>query len=136
MPLAQQVQNPVSLFAADNNGVMLWLLTVPSNSAVSAGGSLVFGIGTQANNAIGASATFLATDPDTGYFTTIYNGRILANSFIDSGSNGLFFPDANLPTCTRQFYCPELITFPAPPARRPHRHSSTSPGPSPILEPV
>jgi hypothetical protein len=39
-----------------------------------------------------------------------FNGATLANSFIDSGSNGIFFADSNIVTCTNQqintFYCP------------------------------
>ena len=44
--LAQQVQNPVALFATDNNGVILELPAVTAPVA-SINGSLVFGIGTQ-----------------------------------------------------------------------------------------
>ena len=49
--LAQQVQNPATLFAADNNGVIVELpaVSVPETSV---SGSLVFGIGTQANNGL------------------------------------------------------------------------------------
>ena len=38
-----------------------------------------------------------------------YNGQALANSFIDSGSNGIFFSDSNIAKCTTtltDFYCP------------------------------
>jgi hypothetical protein len=108
--LASQVVNPVALFATDNNGVILQLPTIPDAGAASATGYLVFGIGTESNNALG-SATVLTTNPDTGTFITEFNGESLANSFIDSGSNGLYFPDSAIATCTgsaeaAQFYCP------------------------------
>lgn len=96
----QVVQNPVSLFelnsvtsAEDNNGVLIDIPAVSSSGAnVSLAGSLIFGIGTWTNNQLG-NATVYATDPLTGNFTTTFNGQTLA-SYIDSGSNALFFNDS------------------------------------------
>jgi hypothetical protein len=109
VPLAQQLQNPVTLFARNNNGVVIELPSVPSGVAASINGSLIFGIGTQANNAIG-SATVIGVDAATANFTTVYNGISYSASFIDSGSNGFFFADAGTPVCTdlatAGFYCP------------------------------
>ena len=50
-----------------------------------------------------------------GDFTTTFNGTPFSNSFIDSGSNGLFFtaPAALLPLCPAPntgFYCPTVTT--------------------------
>jgi hypothetical protein len=104
---ANQVPNPVTLFATDNNGVILQLPAIPAGGATSATGYLVFGIGTQNNNGLG-TATVLTTD-DNGEFTTSFNGQMLSGSFIDSGSNGLYFTDSALPNCqgsASQFYCP------------------------------
>lgn len=102
--LGRQVQNPVSRFATDNNGVLLKMPAVAATGAASATGSLVFGIGTQANNALTA-ATVLKTDA-FGYITTTFKGYTYVNSFIDSGSNALFFPDDHsVPVCNG-FYCP------------------------------
>ena len=106
--LGQQVQNPVSLFAGDNNGVIIELPQVPSTGAPSLAGSLVFGIGTQSNNALG-NATVFATD-NSGNISTTYNGQSYT-SFLDTGSNALYILDAattGLPTCTDAsgFYCP------------------------------
>lgn len=103
LALASQVANPVASFAVNNNGVVLTLPAVPSGGAGHATGSLVFGIGTQPNNQLG-TATVYATDAD-GYFTTTYKGVDYPRSFLDSGSNGLFFNDAGLPSCG-DFYCP------------------------------
>jgi len=104
-----QLWNPVALFSQDNNGVLVSLPNVPAGGQATASGSLIFGIGTQSNNAIG-SAQIYATTPDQ-YFTTTYNGVSYANSFIDSGSNGLYFLDSttlgNI-ECSdyTSFYCP------------------------------
>ncbi len=105
--LATQVQNPVSLFASDNNGVIVEL-PAPSGPQASLAGSLVFGIGTQSNNALG-SATVLTID-SFGNFSTTVSGisGAMSQSFIDSGSNALFFDDNNLASCQTNtfFYCP------------------------------
>jgi hypothetical protein len=106
VPENAQTTNPVVAFATDNNGVIVELPAVVSAGAPSVTGSLVFGIGTQANNAIG-SASVLTLDVQ-GDFTTMFNGQTLANSFIDSGSNAFYFADSSIKTCTgnTDFYCP------------------------------
>jgi hypothetical protein len=108
--LADQVQNPVTFFATDNNGVIIQLPAV-SGAETSVSGSLIFGIGTQSNNALG-SATVYTIDPSTGNFTTVFNGISYQDvSFLDSGSNALYFLDSNttgLPICpdATSWYCP------------------------------
>ena len=87
-----QVWNPVALFPQDNNGVLISLPSVAVGGAVTASGSLIFGIGTQSNNALGTAQVYAVT-PDQ-FFTTTYNGSQYSESFIDSGSNGLFFLDS------------------------------------------
>jgi hypothetical protein len=106
LALAKQVANPVAGLATDNNGIVVSLPAVGAGGATSLSGSLTLGIGTRANNTLG-SATRYAASP-TGYFTTVYKGTALTASFIDSGSNGVFFNDASLPACSRStdFYCP------------------------------
>ena len=106
--LSQQVPNPVGLFASDNNGVIIQLPAANSPEATLSG-SLVFGIGTQSNNALG-SATKYANDT-FGNFVTTYKGQTYSSSFLDSGSNGIFFLTAAIaaiPDCTdaNYFYCP------------------------------
>ena len=107
---AQQLQNPVALFTgSDNNGVLIQLPSVALGGAATVTGSMIFGIGTQSNNSLG-SATVQTSD-GFGNFTTIFGGRSYSESFIDSGSNGLFFldtPSTGLPTCADypSFYCP------------------------------
>jgi hypothetical protein len=108
--LALQVPNPVSLFTTDNNGVIVELPAVSGGEAPTLSGSLVFGIGTQSNNALG-SATVYGADPEFGSFTTSFNGTAYPESFIDSGSNGYYFLSSSvsgIPGCSDApgFYCP------------------------------
>lgn len=102
-PLTSQVTNPVAYFAADNNGAVIALPSIPLTGTASASGTLTFGIGTRANNQLG-TATVYATDAN-GAVQTTYNGTHYT-SFFDTGSNALFFPDATLPQCSGGFYCP------------------------------
>ncbi|MEM5439155.1 DUF3443 family protein [Paraburkholderia diazotrophica] len=95
VPLDRQTANPVAAFATDNNGTIVRLPALPPTGQASVTGELVFGIGTRDNNALPATPTFLAAT-DRGAFTTTYKGRTIT-SVVDSGSNGLFFPDATLP---------------------------------------
>lgn len=114
MPLAQQVTNPVGRFATDNNGVLIELPAVPVAGSASVSGTLTFGIGSQANNLLG-SATVLAGNPTTGYVTTEFAGASYASSFIDSGTNAIYFPatPSGVPVCGI-WYCPSsTLTLPA-----------------------
>ena len=111
----QQLQNPIVLFAAhadksvDNNGVIIELPAVGTNGAAGPlTGALVFGIGTQSNNAI-TGATKLLADPLSGVVTATLNGTMLPNSYLDSGSNANFFADSSLTKCPAPndgFFCP------------------------------
>jgi len=108
-PIERQLQNPVAMFPRDNNGVIVSLPSVPEAGAFTVSGVVIFGIGTQSNNALGA-AKVLTTDLD-GTIVTTFNGKSYTGSFIDSGSNGLYFLDpatTGLPVCPDQkdFYCP------------------------------
>lgn len=109
---AQQLQNPVSKFANDNNGVIIELPAIPDTGQATVSGSLVFGIGTQSNNGLG-SAVVYTTTANGNFFTTTYNSKSYDDSsFIDSGTNGLYFlttADTGLPLCQGNysgFYCP------------------------------
>jgi len=110
VPTALQVPNLVGRFAADNNGVIIELPQISTSGAISASGALVFGIGTQSNNAQG-KATVLQTDSGFNFKST-YNGVTYANSYVDSGSSDLFFYDASLTRCGSAlgYYCPSSPT--------------------------
>ena len=107
--LSNQIQNPVGLLATDNNGVVINLPSVPAAGTTSVSGSLTLGIGTQSNNGIG-SATIYSLDTALGTFTTVFNNQNYTGSFIDSGSNALYFPDSGIAQCSSNnssvFYCP------------------------------
>ena len=110
VPLSSQVQNPAALLPLDNNGVLVQLPSVPLGGISSVNGKLILGIGTRSNN-IPSSVTAYSASSTTGEFTTLFGGRTY-NSFIDSGSNGLFFtppPASQLPNCTGAnagWFCP------------------------------
>jgi Protein of unknown function (DUF3443) len=109
--IAKQVKNPVPLFATDNNGFLVDLPAVALAGAPTLRGSVVFGIGTQPNNQF-TPGTVLTTNG--GNFTTVLGGKSLDTSFIDTGSNGLFFDTNLVPTCFggagTGFYCPTALT--------------------------
>lgn len=93
--LSQQVTNPVAKLPSDNNGVVVELPSLPLGGSSNASGYLVLGIGTQSNNVPSGVSAFPA-DPNYGEFSTSFNGQTYAQSFIDSGSNGLFFDPLSL----------------------------------------
>ena len=108
--LLLQVQNPVTLFSTDNNGVIIEFPTV-SGPMSSLSGSLIFGIGTQSNNGLGSATVLTLFETVVGYeITTNFDSEAYQGSYIDSGSNGYFFPDPTLTQCTCPgnycgFYC-------------------------------
>ena len=112
VPIAAQLQNPVWMFPQDNNGLAIVLPQVGAAGAVAVAGSMIFGIGTQADNSLNGAQAQAADN--FGNFTTTFNGVAYANSFIDSGSDGYFFLDSattGLPDCATTgdatgFYCP------------------------------
>lgn len=105
IPNALQTQNPVVHFAQNNNGTIIRMPALPVLGAGKARGRLVFGIGTQANNQItptaSANTVWVDTDPANYlttylFITTTLGSRSYIQSYIDSGSNALFFEDATL----------------------------------------
>ena len=102
VPTQDQATNPVAAFSsADNNGVLVTLPSIPALGAANGtvSGSLIFGIGTQTDNALATTATVYALDEygDIPAFT--YNGVSYTSptnwSVLDTGSNSLEFLDAN-----------------------------------------
>ena len=110
VPLSNQVKNPVSLLPLDNNGFIVQFLTpVPIGGLPSVNGNLILGIDTRSNNTPPAVITVYPADPTSGEFITVFNNEnTYSDSFIDSGSNGLFFPNTlSLPTCYNDnWFCP------------------------------
>ena len=107
VPLAQQIANPVANFPVDNNGVIVQMPPLPDAGAASSNGTLVFGVGTQSNNALAASQIF-TTDAYGDLNNSTFNGTTV-QAFLDSGSNAYFFTDSSLTLCGSNFsgfYCP------------------------------
>jgi hypothetical protein len=129
IPDDKQVPNPVPAFANmlngmathDNNGVIVELpaVSAPGTTTVTTG-VLVFGIGTESNNALAGTATVLTADSGA-FVTASVNGTNYPESILDTGSNAVFFDDAAIPACptgagaiASGFDCPNaLINFPA-----------------------
>jgi hypothetical protein len=114
VPLSAQVQNPVTMFATDNNGTIISLPSVATTGATTVTGSLIFGIDTESNNMSGTE-TVVPVSSATGYVTTVFQGQTLSDSFVDSGSNANYFADSSLTQCpssggssggVADFYCP------------------------------
>lgn len=110
--LAKQVINPVAALPADNNGVIVQLPSVATGGATSATGSLILGIGTRTNNTASSVTVYPASS--SADFLTNFNGTTY-DGFLDTGSNGLFFPSSGLvAACTSASYsgwfCPSSTT--------------------------
>ena len=109
--LTAQLQNPVWMFPADNNGVSITLPSVGSTGAATVTGTITFGIGSQTNNALGSAVAQAATAKGT--FTTTFGGVAYTNSFIDSALGAYYFLDSTttgLPNCAANgdaagYYC-------------------------------
>jgi hypothetical protein len=96
MLASKEITNPVAAFATDNNGTIIRLPAVPATGQASVTGQLVFGVGTQPNNALPATATVVAVDK-YGTFTTQYNGLVFNRSALDTGTSSYAFPDVAIP---------------------------------------
>jgi len=100
-PTADQGTNAAAAFSSsDNNGVLITLPSVPATGAADGTitGSLIFGIGTQSNNALASSATVYGLDQYGNIPEITYNGiqYISPNNtnVLDTGSEAINFLDA------------------------------------------
>lgn len=108
-----QIKNPITLFTLDNNGFVIDLPPARENGQLSLNGNVIFGIDTQSNN-LSKYNSVLTTD-SYGYISTLFAGNTLRYSFIDTGSNGLYFDYNEIRTCADgrvgpSFYCPDGLT--------------------------
>lgn len=121
MSADDQLQNPIAHFPVNNNGSALVLPAIPDTGASTVRGRLIMGIGTQSNNQLPVSAQLVFVDADPAspgylYVTTTVNGRSYPSSYIDTGSNGIFFEDPSIARqCAgsadagSQWYCPSAV---------------------------
>ena len=132
--VAQDVQlwNPVAAFTSDNNGLLLTLPLPASGASAPVTGSLIFGNGTQSDNALGQAEIFgidaYGNFPEVTFSLT-YPGSppsLLVNylspqngSYLDTGSPAFYFSDAQslgIPECLNasgeplRLYCPPYLT--------------------------
>jgi hypothetical protein len=119
LALTGQVTNPVAMFAADNNGIIVSLPNLQNaNGDLSVTGQLIFGLGTQTDNALPATGLTVLGADTSGDFTATYNGGTTAlPALIDSGADDYYFADPGMPTCTATppnnaawvgYYCPAV----------------------------
>jgi hypothetical protein len=121
-PVAALPKDPSNNNLADNNGVVLMLPPVLGLGAAKVHGELILGINTRPNNQLdaGASKVHLGVDFHNNYksylnVTTQYNNQTIYNSYLDTGTNGLFFTDNAITRCPSTapapispWYCPAL----------------------------
>jgi hypothetical protein len=112
--LAAQVANPVAMFAADNNGIIINLPNLQNaNGDASVQGEVIFGIATQTDNALPATGlTVLGADAN-GDFTVNYNGGATGlAALIDSGTDSYSLDDPTITVCATGafigYYCPAV----------------------------
>jgi len=135
VPQNLQLWNPVAAFAYDNNGLLLSLPLLANDASASGpiSGSLIFGNGTQSDNALGNAQIYaidaygnfpevtlsyapISTSPPTVFVSYVspQNG-----SYIDTGSPAIYFSDAqslSIPECLDTngsplgLYCPAALT--------------------------
>ena len=110
--LAAQVTNPAWAFSSDNNGLIVVMPNlVNANGDPSVQGQLLFGLETQADNSLPATAVSLLAADANGHFQTAYNGSTTPiPAVIDSGTDDYRLDDPSIPTCSSAtwvgYYCP------------------------------
>jgi hypothetical protein len=127
VPATSQMHNPIASFepgaggVANDNGSIVVLPAVPELGASLVKGRLVFGIGTQTNNQLPVSAKIYSVDPNPAsanylYQTTSVDLKTFSSSYVDSGSNALFFDDTAIAMGCRSssgstggWYCPSSV---------------------------
>ena len=109
-----QLQNVVGQFTTvdngvlDNNGVLMQIPSIPPQGQSTANGWLIFGINTQSNNQLGSALVFAVSTLSFINTTTTYGSTTNMSSYVDSGSNGWFFNNPALATCSGAssgFFC-------------------------------
>lgn len=112
VPINQQVSNPISYLPVNNNGVIIQLPDLPNGEVASVTGTMILGIGTQANNMPASPQVFTADG--NGYFRANINGVAYEQAFIDSGTNTNAFTYPLTPCPNNSigvgFYCPATPT--------------------------
>ncbi len=117
MALNAQVTNPVAMFTADNNGIVVDLPNlVNANGDATVTGELIFGIATQSDNALPLTGLSIMAADANGDFTATYNGNtVVLPAMIDSGMDSYAFDDQTIAVCVSGafvgYYCPAVSPF-------------------------
>lgn len=112
--LTAQVTNPATLFAADNNGAIVELPNLQNaNGDTQVTGELIFGLGTQSDNAFSSTSLVVLGTGASGDFNATYNGgTTVLPALIDSGSDSYLFDDPTIAVCATGafvgYYCPAV----------------------------
>jgi hypothetical protein len=112
--LGSQVTNPVAMFTTDNNGIIVSLPNLQNaNGDATVTGELIFGLSTQADNALPTTALTVLGADAKGDFTATYNGGTTAlPALIDSGTDSYAFNDPTIAVCASGayvgYYCPAV----------------------------
>ncbi len=112
--LADQITNPVVRFASDNNGIIVNLPNlINANGDSSVQGELIFGLGTQTDNALSAAGLTVLGADSNGDFTATYNGGTTPlAALIDSGTGSFSFADPAMAVGASGsfvgYYCPAV----------------------------
>jgi hypothetical protein len=120
-----QVSNPISAFInpAYRGGVVLAMPEVTNPGAASASGELIFGVDSRPNNTVPAAAKKVNLGVDvnnadaylniTTQLTRGASVQTFNKSYLDTGTNGLFFNDTSpspIARCTNStWYCPSSL---------------------------
>jgi hypothetical protein len=105
--IANQVTNPVSAFPVNNTGVIFQLPSISFSGEPSIDGTIILGIGTNADNALPGSAHVYDADVYAD-IATVFNGvtysdsssnTSITGSFLDSGSNSYMFAPPSTVSC-------------------------------------
>ncbi len=112
--LSAQVTNPVAMFAADNNGIIVNLPNLQNaNGDAAVQGEVTFGIATQTDNSLPATGLTVLGANASGDFTATYNGSAtVLPAIIDSGIDSYAFDDPSIAVCASGafvgYYCPAV----------------------------
>jgi hypothetical protein len=104
----------VPKFSTDSTGLIIDLPAVNTPYAALLQGTLTFGIGSQTNNTKAAATPVLTVASGSRGLSTRFADKTFPTSFLDTGSNGIFFDSAGtLAACNSLvvgFYCPNTLT--------------------------
>lgn len=112
--LSAQVTNPATLFATDNNGVIVQLPSLQNaNGDTTVTGELIFGLGTQTDNTLPVATLAVLGTNASGDFNATYNGAMTPlPALIDSGADAYLFDDPTMAVCASGafvgYYCPAV----------------------------